>query len=76
MSHSAIQNAEKISDSECLTIDGTSIPTFPRSQGSGNIVEDGRDKMGGCYKILSSGHDLAVAHINSKHLWLAAQDLY
>lgn len=76
-SHSTIQNAEEISDSKCLTIHGTHIPTFPRSQSSGNIVEDSTERMGrGTIQYCLLDIFLDVAHINPKHLWLPAQDIY
>lgn len=55
-------------------------PEQPLSRGSGNIAEEEEEKseeledgeQGG--EVLTSGQDLAVAHINSQQLWLSTQN--
>jgi hypothetical protein len=52
----------------------------PLPQGSGNIEEDGAERMSKpkaeeeCWEVLSSGYDMASAHMNSQELWLLKQN--
>lgn len=69
----------RISNCECLAPDGVSIsaptPLWLREHCGRELGKNGRAGDGKeCYAVLSSGHNMTAAHMNSKWLWISIQD--